>query len=39
VNQSLEALGEDAGENVRLTGNLYANAITVSKIGATGRKR
>jgi hypothetical protein len=35
ANQSLEALVEHAGESVRLTGNSYANAITVSKIGAS----
>jgi len=39
ANQSFETLVENAGESVRLTGNLSGTTITVSTIGATGRTR
>ena len=39
ANQDFGPLTAHAGESVRLTGNVYGNTITVSKIGTTGRKK
>lgn len=37
-NQAFAGLEEHAGENVKLTGAMNGNAITVSKIEAAGKK-
>jgi hypothetical protein len=39
ANQNFEALMEHAGESVRLTGNLYRDTVTVSKVQTTGQKK
>jgi hypothetical protein len=39
ANQNLAALAEHAGESVILTGSVYGNVVTVSKVAATGKKR
>ena len=39
ANQNFAALTEHAGESVRLTGNVYGDTVTVSKIAATRKNR